>query len=416
MEQDNIQKIELNTVTKKVLTILGLAAVLLVPLSQVENQINSRREYESIAQKEVAKGWGGNVLFASPDLSISEQNIYPATSETTIQIDSQEKKRGVFNVPVYIATLTTKVSFTKPVLQKSTSSENKNMSREDNLLIPIYPAASVQNFKITDLATGKELKAQLLDEGIRLFVDDLPSKDFFSTQLQINITVRGTGTISYGSKSDQDKIKMTGNWPKPKFVEEVLPTETKLSNKGFEATWTLNTLQKNKDGSRGRKSIGLNHLWIGTDYTMIERAVKYGILFIALTFLLVFIVEFMSKAKIHPLQYGLIGLSISVFYLLLLAISESVGFNVAYIISSLAVTGLIVFYVHGFLNQTKFVKMILIEQIVLNVFFYVLLSLEESAFLIGSIGLFTALAIFMTITRRFDWYSGSFKPKTETLS
>ncbi len=146
---------------------------------------------------------------------------------------------------------------------------------------------------------------------------------------------------------------------------------------------------------------------------MIEKAVKYGILFIALTFILVFIVEFVSKAKIHPLQYGLIGLSISVFYLLLLAISETVGFDIAYLISSLAVTGLIVFYVKGFLNQKKFVRMILTEQIVLNGFFYTLLSLEESAFLIGSLGLFIALTIFMMITRKFDWYSGSFKNQTQ---
>lgn len=410
MEYENKPKIEINAVTKKVLLILGLAAVLLIPLSLVENQINSRREYETIAQKEVAKGWGGNISLGSPAILVAEQTHYPTSSETNIHVDSKEKKRGVFPVPVYVATLKTKVLFSAPaVTAKKTESPNIILSRVDHLFIPIHPIASVQSFKIKDLTSGKELKGTLMNDGIQLTINELPSKNFFSGQLEIELVARGTGTVSYESKSDQDKVSMTGNWPKPKFVDDVLPTETKLSPKGFEASWTLNTLQKNQDSSRSGKSIGLNHLWIGTDYTMIERAVKYGILFIALTFLLVFIVEFMSKAKIHPLQYGLIGLSISIFYLLLLAISESIGFDIAYLISSGAVTGLIVFYVRGFLNDTKFVKMILTEQLVLSGFFYVLLSLEESAFLIGSIGLFTALAIFMTITRKFDWYSGSFK-------
>lgn len=414
MENENKQKRELNTVTKKVLVILGLALVLIIPLSQVENQISSRREYETVAQKEVAKGWGENVTFGSPVVSASERKVYPASSETTIEVDSKEKKRGVFRVPVYIATLKTKVTFNKPTSHKTEAPKDKKLSELDHLTLSVKPIASIQSFKIKELSSGKELKARLVDGGIRLSIEELPNKDFFANQLEIQVSTRGTGPITYESNSDQDKVKMVGNWTKPKFVDEVLPTETKLSSKGFEASWTLNALPKWEDGTREVKSIGLNHLWIGTDYSMIERAVKYGILFIALTFLLVFIVEFMSKAQIHPLQYGQIGLSISVFYLLLLAISETIGFDIAYLISSLAVTGLIVFYVRGFLNQKKFVKMILIEQVVLSAFFYILLSLEESAFLIGSIGLFTALAIFMTITRRFDWYSGSFKVQNES--
>jgi inner membrane protein len=414
MENENKQKLELNSVTKKVLVILGLALVLMVPLSQVENQIISRREHETVAQKEVAKGWGENVAFGSPVVSASERDVYPAISETTIEVDSKDKKRGVFRVPVYIATLKTKVTFSKPATKKTETPKDEKLSELDHLILPVKPIASIQSFKIKDLASGKELKAKLVDGGVRLSADELPNKDFFTNQLEIEVSARGTGPITYESNSDQDKVKMLGNWTKPKFVDEILPTETKLSSKGFEASWTLNALPKWEDGSREEKSIGLNHLWIGTDYSMIEKAVKYGILFIALTFILVFVVEFMSKAKIHPLQYGLIGLSISVFYLLLLAISESIGFDIAYLISSLAVTGLIVFYVRGFLNQKKFVRMILTEQLFLGIFFYILLSLEESAFLIGSLGLFIALSIFMTITRKFDWYSGSFKSQNES--
>ena len=109
------------------------------------------------------------------------------------------------------------------------------------------------------------------------------------------------------------------------------------------------------------------------------------------------------------MQYGLMGLAISVFYLLLLAISESTGFDIAYGISTAAVTGLILFYIKGFIREVKFVRMILCEQLVLSGFFYLLLSLEESAFLVGTIGLFIVLTAFMAVTRKFDWYNSTFK-------
>jgi inner membrane protein len=404
-ENSHFPRYELNTVTKKVLIILGLSLILLIPLSQVENQIANRRSFEAIAQKEVAKGWGADVSFGFPTIKVSEKTFYPSSSETTIEIDSKEKKRGLFKVPVYVATMKSKVSFA-PTGQKS--------GEQDSFTFLVEPTSAIQNFKIVDIKSGKELKAKLTADGIRVSSSELLDKNFFPSELQVEMSVRGTGELSYSSSSDQDNIKMTGNWPKPKFTESTLPTDSKLSSKGFEASWTLNALPKWQDTSRDGKFIGVTHLWVATDYSMIERAVKYGILFVALTFLLVFIVEFMGKLKIHPLQYGLIGLTISVFYLLLLAISEVVGFNIAYIISSAAAIGLIVFYVQGFLGQKKFVKMILGEQVTLSAFFYVLLSLEESAFLIGTLGLFIALAIFMVITRKFDWYAGSFKSQVES--
>lgn len=414
MENQQKQKNELNSVTKKIIVIFILAIVLVVPLSRVENQINSRQEYESLAQKEIAKGWGGNVVFASPILSTPEKQIYPMASETSIEIGSKEKKRGVFRVPVYLATLRTKVTFIRPPLQKKIlPSKNKEISEPDHLILSVKPLSSIQNFKITDIESGKELKAKLVAAGIHVSSEELQGKDFFSHPIEFEISVRGTGTVTYESNSDQDKLKMHGNWTKPKFVDDILPLETKISSQGFEAFWTLNSLPQWEEASRETKSVGLEHLWIGTDYSMSEKAVKYGILFIALTFILVFVVEFRSKVKIHPLQYGLIGLSISVFYLLLLAISETLGFDMAYVISSGAVTGLIIFYVRGFLSEKKFTRMILIEQIVLSAFFYVLLSLEEHALLIGSLGLFLALGLFMAITRKFDWYSGSFKDNGE---
>jgi len=393
-----------NAVSFKVIIIFFMTIFLIIPLALIDDQISDRKKYEAEAQSEVAKGWGGDVIFGAPVWTGGEKSIYSANSETRIYIDSKEKKRGIFKVPVYVATLNAKVKFIPPA-------EAPNLKLPDSgyMTIAVNPVSSIQSYRIREAATGRELNAKVDDYGLRLPVTELSGKDIFATELEIEISSRGTGPVKYESTADSDKIMMTGNWAKPKFTEQLLPDETKMRRDGFEASWFLQSVPKWESSSRDTRSIGLSHLWVATDYAKVERAVKYGQLFIALTFLLMFIVEFTSKSKIHPFQYGLIGISISVFYLLLLAISENTGFDFAYAISSVAVAGLIVFYSGGFLKQKKFVLMLLVEQVVLSGFFYVLLGLEEKAFLIGSIGLFAALAIFMSVTRRLDWYSGTFR-------
>ncbi len=407
MEKKPAQQNEFNDITKKILIIFGIIGFLIIPLSCIESQISYRKEYERMAQYEVAKGWGEDVKFGTAVISDSDRIIYANNSETKIEVDSQEKKRGVFKVPVYTINFKTKVLFNKPTIT-TTKINAKKSSNEKYLVLPVKPISSIQSIRVRELISGKDLKVHIFDRGIRLSAEELPSKDFFSYQIEFEVSIRGTGVITYETNSDQDQVEMKGNWIKPKFSDTVLPTKTTLSDKGFEASWSLNSLPNWEETLREVKSIGLSHLWIQSDYAMIERAVKYGILFIVLTFLLIFILEFVSKIKIHPFQYGLIGLSISFFYLLLLATSEILGFNLSYLSSSLVVVSLIIFYVRGFLNHKKLLRMILFEQVSLSIFFYVLLTLEERALLIGSIGLFAVLALLMIITRRFDWYTGAF--------
>lgn len=407
MDKRTLSKFDVDSVFGKIVVIVVLALLLLIPLTQVENQIGDRADYQKAAQQQVAQGWGGDVRFNSAYLSAGDRRVHPSSADTTVSVDSKEKKRGVFSVPVYVATLSTTVNFAKSPPGSPRPEKDKITSSKEYLIVPFKPVTSIQSFKVTEAASGKDLNAKLTDEGLKIGGGE--SADFYAGPIRIEITARGTGPLTYESNADQDKVSMKGNWRKPKYIDDILPGESKLNGAGFAASWILNALPKRESGDRQAKVVGLSHLWQSTDYLMIERAVKYGILFIALTFLLVFIVEFTAKVKIHPLQYASIGLAISLFYLLLLAISETAGFNSAYAISTLAVTGLITFYVQGFLRQKKFTYLILGEQLTLSGFFYLLLSLEESAFLMGSIGLFAALAIFMSVTRRFDWYTGSFR-------
>lgn len=155
-----------NSVTRKVLLIVGLALVLIVPLAQVRNQIADRREYESLAQKEVARGWGGDVKFSSPQVATPGKTIHPTTSEITIEVDSREKKRGVFHVPVYVATLTTTVTFNRPPAPNDEPPKGQHAPEPAYLTLLVKPTSSIQRFKIQELVSGKELKAKLVENGI----------------------------------------------------------------------------------------------------------------------------------------------------------------------------------------------------------------------------------------------------------
>jgi inner membrane protein len=393
--------IELNHASVKLLSVIGITLGLLLPLSQVENQIGARRDHEDEAERQVAKGWGQNVELRSAILVTPSTSLESTSANTLITIETQEKKRGVFRFPVFTATARTKVTFTVPARRPGPKGFQ---AMSDRAIFTVRPRAAIQHFTVKD-GSGKEVKATLVDEGIRVMLGDGP--DAYSQELEFEVVTRGTGPVTYTSASDHDSVEMNGNWTKPKYLEDLLPDRSALSAKGFEAFWELYALPQEGDGPRQTRQIGLSHLWIGTDYAMIERATRYGVLFIALTFLLVLIVEFVGRVAVHPLQYGLIGAALSIFYLLLLAFSESVGFDWAYVISSGAVTALIVLYAKGFVKSARYVRLIFTQQIILSIFFYTLLSLEERSFLVGSIGLFIALAAFMLGTRKVDWYAAT---------
>src|SRR4029078_9724184 len=149
---------------------------------------------------------------------------------------------------------------------------------------------------------------------------------------------------------------------------------------------------------------GITLLQPADQYTKTERSVKYAILFIGLTFGLFFIVEITQKKPVHPLQYILIGLALVIFYTLLLSISEFIHFDIAYLISALAVIPMITLYSKQLFNNAR--SSLLTGGIITlqYAFIFVLIRLEETALLVGSIGLFIVLGLVMYASRKIDWY------------
>jgi inner membrane protein len=139
-------------------------------------------------------------------------------------------------------------------------------------------------------------------------------------------------------------------------------------------------------------------------YQQNMRSAKYAIMFIALTFVVFFFVEILTKKKIHPIQYLLVGIALILFYSLLLSISEQLNFAVAYLIASIATIGLITLYTHSIFKNEAQTGILTFVLCLLYIFLYVILQLEDVALLIGSIGLFIILAIIMYFSRKINWY------------
>jgi inner membrane protein len=140
-------------------------------------------------------------------------------------------------------------------------------------------------------------------------------------------------------------------------------------------------------------------------YVLSDRAVKYDLLFIALTFIAVGLVEVLSGRRVHPVQYLLVGLALSLFFLVLLSLSEHLPFELAYAAAAAACAALLGFYASSMLDRLRSGVLFGLGIAMLYGLLYVLLQMEQNALVIGSVGLFLALAVVMTLTRRLDWYA-----------
>ena len=141
------------------------------------------------------------------------------------------------------------------------------------------------------------------------------------------------------------------------------------------------------------------------EYQKSMRSAKYAAMFITLTFLLFFFVQILNNVRIHPIQYIIVGLALCVFYTLLIALSEHMSFKISYLISSFSILVMITLYAHSFAKNSRLTKLIGLILILLYLFIYSIIQMQDYALLMGSIGLFIVLAVIMYLSRKIDWYT-----------
>jgi inner membrane protein len=232
----------------------------------------------------------------------------------------------------------------------------------------------------------------------------------------IDMTLAGTERLSFAPIADSNHIELTSTWHSPLFDGQFLPHDRKVDASGFTAAWDVPSLATSAQLqllSTESKPVDLLNVSLLTPidpYKLSDRATKYGILFVLLTFSGFFLFEMLKQLPIHPIQYLLVGFGLVIFFLLLISFSEHMPFALAYTLSSSACIGLLTFYLtyvlRSFLRGVGFGTML----ITLYAAVYGLLISEDNALILGSLLLFAVLSVVMVVTRKVDWYRLSAKP------
>lgn len=245
---------------------------------------------------------------------------------------------------------------------------------------------------------------------------------------QLELELVGTESISVVPLGGDTQVQLTSNWPHPSFSGQFLPVERKVTDDGFEASWRVSSLASTAQQDVLQQETGKRRVACGPSanssvnascvetfsvtfvdpsntYALSDRATKYGLLFIGLTFLAVGLFEFMKSLRVHPIQYLLVGAAMSMFFLLLVSLSEHMPFETAYAIAAAACVLLLTFYASYMLGRWSRGLPFGLGIATLYGMLFVLLRMEQTALLLGAVALFAVLAAVMMLTRQVDWYA-----------
>ncbi|MDR1888123.1 MAG: cell envelope integrity protein CreD [Zoogloeaceae bacterium] len=435
----------------KLLGIAFLSMLLMIPLIMVEEQIMTRSSYQEQVKGEISQSAAGEQTLVGPVLAIRYRikippvrvrdektgkllTTHPAKQQTHIlkrpadqlnitgKASVERRYRGIYQARLYHMDMKLDGSFTVPAdLGLPPQSEGELIDAHAVLLLGITDLRGMNNdpevqinAQAMHFQTPKDETFNSILAGNRLEMDLGPVSPgqarTFNFAFPMNLT--GTERFSITPTASSNNIKLTSNWPDPSFQGRFLPQERNIDAQGFEANWAVSGLARNferalqANGGVGfnPEALSINFLDTVNIYLHSERAVKYGSLFIVLTFAAFFLVEILRRQPIHVMQYLLVGLALTIFFLLLIALSEHLAFLYAYLIASFACIGLIIFYLSGALGGIRPAMAFGAGFVGLYGVLYGILQSEDNALLMGSLLLFVVLAAIMAGTRHLDWY------------
>jgi inner membrane protein len=407
---------------------------LIIPQFMIEGLIHERQALQQNVESDISSSWGGPQTIIGPVLAIpyrlkeltAEKKAYfsehiqylsPESLQLKDSIDSDVRKYGIFSTVVYTSDCNFTLEFDLNILPQSADITYDYAKAA--LLTGISDQTAITQ-KISTTVENREYKAipGISFEGFITKGFHVPMP-IDATQKTIRIDqrfeMRGTTSMKFLPSGRHSDISMMTDWMDPSFFGRNLPAQKEDKGTSYTARWTANEYGRpfgdtwsDRDyqyQEHEQHGFGVKLIQTADNYQKNMRSVKYAILVISLSFMLFFFFEILFKVRIHPIQYLMVGLSLVVFYLLLLSITEHLGFNQAYLISSVAVIGLIAVYAQAILKRRSLVLMLCGLFTLLYVYIFVLLQLEDYALLAGSIGLFVILATVMFLSRKVDWYN-----------
>jgi Inner membrane protein involved in colicin E2 resistance len=438
----------------KALVIGVLILLMLIPLAFVRGTIKGRLEYKNEATSKITNSWGGQVLIAAPILNIpytietvtesdkgkktttyrTEYSKYsPKDLDVSVNMVSQTRYIGIFEVPVFTAEITMQGNFEQLKTSANQKLNESFLTLEINDLKGISTPDFVWNGKKSDFEPSikgnslhinvpttyeyspKSSYTRYYHDEVSNVLKSLSSQVAFNntdSTFEIKFNIKGSRSISFVPLAKDNKYNIYSKWTNPNFSGTFLPDTKEINKDGFNAEWNINYMAsgipQRLDGANLSSALFTTSLLVPVDnYRAAERATKYGILFIILTFLAFFVFEITSKKPIHPFQYLLAGLAMAIFYILIVSISEFLPFCYSYLIAAAAVVIMITAYMKFAVLKNMGIKetgIVAASLSALYGYLYILLQLQDMALIFGSIGLFIGLAIVMYATRNINWY------------
>jgi inner membrane protein len=413
----------------------ALILFLLIPVAFVSNLVTERQERQQQIVQEVSSKWAGAQTLTVPYIYIP----YTVKSKDDTGKETTEQKKLLL-LPNNLQTEGTMIpeirprSIYKVLLYKS----NLNFTGNFNIQIPNdIDVSSLQLndakicFGLTDFKGIEEKLSVTLNGNSYELSPGLPCNDIDSTGLsspinftvndlnraidfKMNVSLKGSGSLHFVPLSGNSSFVLHSNWINPSFDGNNLPRDRNITDKDFNAQWTFNkanlpfsTCLKEIKFNKDNYAFGVTMLQPADQYSKTMRSIKYAILFIGLTFALFFIIEIMQKKPLHPVQYAMVGIALIIFFTLLLSISEFILFDPAYLIASIATIVLITLYAQSHFKSLKIASVFAGILSALYGFIFILIRLEDTALLVGSIGLFAVLALVMYASRKVNWYNST---------
>ena len=441
-----------NSISLK-LSVIGIfVLILLIPSEMVQSLIRERETTRNQAISEIWRTWGDKQVLAGPVVSVpvvSLKSLPNGTFESSTRylhflpenlsfsgtVVPVIRYRSIYEVVLYSGSLAVKGDF-KPLVPKGLNVQSADIK---------WDKAYV-TFGISDMKGVKENIDMAWNDSVYRMQPGVPVHDIIkggvsipvsidpaiSNQFNFKLQLNGSRLLAFLPFASEMNVNLTSTWANPSFEGAFIPVDKNVTKSGFTAKWKILELNRNygqfgldnfiNNGDDSQKGMfdndrispdnstgafGVNLIMPVDQYQRTTRAAKYGVLFVILTFVTFFFFELLKKKYVHPLQYLIVGFAIMLFYLLLLSLAEYLLFDLAYVVSAVVVTLMVMLYAGAIFSNRKYGIVVGLILFMLYAYFYTLLQLQFYSLLFGSIGMAVMLSVIMLLTRNLHKERGN---------
>lgn len=442
----------------KLATIGFLTLLLLIPSEWIQSLIRERQTRQEEVLQDISDKWSASQLLQGPVMILPYQttrqltdatgkmshenvltNVYilPEKLSINAKVDPEVRHRGIFDAVVYSAKVDVSGSFSALELEKSGINPDRILWDKARVAIGLSDLKGLKNNPAIQLADQRYdvepdfTSLQLFSNNL-IILPNLSKDRKTALPFKFSLDLRGSTELNFLHLGKTTEVKIQGGWKDPSFTGRYLPENPKIDKNGFSAEWripffnrpysqqwiadntrfdlpTASAHEPSAEPAASSQSkideafFGVRFLLPIDQYQKTMRSAKYSFLIILLTFLSLFFTELLYKKKVHILQYVLIGAAMTIYYTLLLAFSEQIGFNNAYFLASFSTVSLIGIFISMLLKSSKPALIFGCILTIFYIFIFVIIQLQDLALIFGSIGLFITVAIMMYLSAKMDW-------------